>query len=382
MGSMNGIWQRLAVAGAAAVLLMSGINMQEVQAKAMVDQFDLQAHRGGRDVRPENTLIAFAYALELGVSTLEMDMQLTKDGHIVISHNPKMSWILAKGPDGQYVSKTNPPDIRLMTLAEVKQYDLGTMNPAGGDYYAGHGKTQLSVPGTKMPTLAEVFELANSYGNTKVIFNIETKSYNDPQSSEYANNPDPTVFVEKVYDVVKRYHMEDRVTLQSFDWRTLQAMKKLDPAITLVALTSEQPSWGRDGLYRQVGEPGASPWMGGLDIDDFKGNYVKAAKEIGANVISPYFKELSPELIDEAHEYGMKVVPWTVNSPQDMEMLLAMGVDGIISDKPQVLRELLIKKGIKVAEPTPAPSGMIYSTGTAVQAGVAKQLAKGGDAAH
>ncbi|EAX47284.1 glycerophosphoryl diester phosphodiesterase [Thermosinus carboxydivorans Nor1] len=367
---------------AVAVMLVSSINMPAAYAKVKLDMFDLEAHRGGRDVRPENTLISFAYALELGVTTLEMDMQMTKDGHIVISHNPKMSWILARGPNGQYVSRDNPPDIRLMTLAEIKQYDVGVMNPNGGDYYESHGRTQLAVPGTRIPTLEEVFELVNAYGNKTVLFNIETKSYADPADPGYINNPDPAVFVKKVYDIIKRYHMEDRVMLQSFDWRTLKEMQKLDPNITLVALTCEQPSWGRDGLYRQVGEIGSSPWMGGLDIDDFNGDYVKAAKAIGADVISPYFKELSLELVEEAHELGMKVVPWTVNREQDMNMLIDMGVDGIITDKPHVLRSLLIKRGIKVAEPTKAPPGMIYSTGTSVVSGVSKQLAKGGDAAH
>jgi glycerophosphoryl diester phosphodiesterase len=178
MKNRNKLWTLL-VTGVAA-LLVAGMTPVDVHAKAQLDMFDLQAHRGGRDVRPENTLIAFAYAMELGVTTLEMDMQMTKDGHIVISHNPQMSWLLAKGPDGKYVAKDNPPDLRLMTLDEIKKYDVGTMNPAGGDYYDSHGRTQLSVPGTHMPTLEEVFELANNYHNKSVLFNIETKSYADP----------------------------------------------------------------------------------------------------------------------------------------------------------------------------------------------------------
>ena len=180
-------------------------------------------------------------------------------------------------------------------------------------------------------------------------------------------------------DVVKKYHMENRVTIQSFDWKTLQEVRKMDQNITIVALTSEQPSWGPGGLYRQNGVPGASPWMGGLDIDDFKGDYVKAAKAIHADVISPYWEELTPELVAEAHKLGMKVVPWTVNNEKDMEKLLAMGVDGMISDKPEVLRNLLIKKGIKVPAPTP---GMLYYTGTKMVDGTTKTLANGGDSAY
>ena len=375
-------WKRFLLTGALAAFMVAGLPATDVAAKAVVNGFDLQAHRGGRDARAENTLYAFAYAMELGVTTLEMDMQLTKDGRLVISHNPVMNWMLAKGPDGQYAPKQGAPDIRTMTLVEVQQYDLGVMNPAAGGYYDLHGKTQIATPGAQMPTLEQVFELANAYGNKKVIFNIETKSYADPEDPYYANSPDPDVFVEKVYEVVKKYNMQNRVTIQSFDWRTLKAMKAIAPELTLVALSSEQPSWGKGGMYLRIGEKAPSPHLGGLNINDFKGDYVKAAKEIGADVVSPYFKELSPDLIDEAHALGMKVVPWTVNSPKDMEMLLAMGVDGIISDQPWVLRDVLIKKGIAVPEPTLAPKGMKYSTGTAINKVEAKKAKGGADASH
>ena len=368
-------WKRFLIAGIAAVLV-SGTYMPDVSAKAVVNGFDLQAHRGGRDARPENTLAAFAYAMNLGVSTLEMDMQLTKDGYLVISHNPKLETHLAKDAHGNYVLDGQQPDMRTMTLSEIKAYDMGTMNPKAGGYYDGHGLTQLSVPGTRVPTLDEVFELAIAYGNKDILFNIETKSYVDPTDPL---NPSPKFFVQKVMDVVKKYHMENRVTIQSFDWKTLQEVRKMDENITIVALTSEQPSWGPGGLYRQNGVPGASPWMGGLDIDDFKGDYVKAAKAIHADVISPYWEELTPELVAEAHKLGMKVVPWTVNNEKDMDKLLAMGVDGMISDKPEVLRNLLIKKGIKVPAPTP---GMLYYTGTKMVDGTTKTLANGGDSAY
>lgn len=383
MQSKKGYWKRVLAAGAATAVLTSGmsfIGMSSVQAKAVPQIFDFEAHRGGRDARPENTLISFAYAMELGVTTLEMDMQLTKDGQIVISHNPFMSHNLAKGPDGKYVVP-NQYDIRTMTLAQVKQFDIGTMNPEAGDYYDGHGKTQLSVPGTKLPTLEEVFELANAYGNDKIMFNIETKCYPDPAFPEAKSSPDPAVFVKKFYEIVKKYHMEDRVMLQSFDWRTLKEMKKLDPNITLVALTCEQPSWGRDSQCRQPYEKGASPWMAGLDIDTFKGDYIKAAKAIGADVVSPYWEELSNEMITEAHELGIKVVPWTVNSPDKMNMLLDMGVDGMISDKPWLLRKVLIDRGMAVAEPTINVNSP-YHTGTDIVTGSTKTAKKGGDSAE
>ncbi|WP_346356289.1 glycerophosphodiester phosphodiesterase [Azotosporobacter soli] len=375
-------WKKALAAGAAALVLTTGFNvvdMKAAEAKVNFELFDFEAHRGGRDARPENTLVSFAYAMELGVTTLEMDMQMTKDGQLVISHNPVLSPNLTKGPDGKYVA-ADKYDIRTMTLAEVKQFDVGTMNPAAGGYYDGHGKTQLSVPGTKIPTLEEVFELANAYGNDKVIFNIETKSYVNPDPNA-KNNADPVAFVKKVNEVVKKYGMENRVTLQSFDWRTLKEMKKINPNITLVALTCEQPSWGPDGVYRQVNQPGASPWMAGIDIDKYNGDFVKAAKECGADIVSPYWEELSNELVAEAHELGMKVVPWTVNDPKKMNMLLDMGVDGMISDKPWLMREVLIQRGIKVADPV-IKADSPYHTGTDIVSGETKVTKKGGDSAE
>ncbi|MFA6002461.1 MAG: glycerophosphodiester phosphodiesterase [Elusimicrobiota bacterium] len=351
---------------------------QAALAKAAPKLFDAEAHRGGRDARPEDTLVAFAYALELGVTTLEMDMQMTKDGRIVISHNPFMNPALAQGPDGKYV-EPDKYDIRALTLKEIQKFDVGTMNPKAGDYYEGHGKTQIAVPGTRIPTLEEVFELAKAYGNDQVFFNIETKSY--PAGPEAKNSPDPAVFVKKFHAIVDKYHMAERVFLQSFDWRTLREMKKLDPNIALVALTCEQPSWGRDGMYRQIGEPGPSPWMAGLDIDDYKGDYVKAAKAIGADIVSPYWEELSNELVSEAHTLGMKVVPWTVNNAQKMNMLLDMGVDGIISDQPARLREVLVKRGLPVAEPTVNVKSP-YHTGTAIASGDTQVNQPGGDSAE
>lgn len=383
MHSSRYFWKRLAATSLAAMALTVALpfaSLPTAAAKALPQEFDLEAHRGGRDARPENTLAAFAYALELGVTTLEMDMQMTKDGRIVISHNPVMNPTLAKDARGQYVA-ANTYDIRTMPLSQVKTFDVGTMNPAVTDYYNAHGKTQIAVPGTTMPTLEEVFELVNSYGNQSVLFNIETKSYADLTLPEAKNNPDPEKFVKAFYTIVKKYHMEDRVMLQSFDWRTLQVMHKLDPAITLVALTCEQPSWGRDGLYRQVGEPGPSPWMGGLDIDAYKGNYVKAAKAIGADVVSPYWEEVSQELVTEAHDLGLKIVPWTVNNPQKMRMLLDMGVDGMISDKPWLLRQVLIERGMTVPTPTVNEQSP-YHTGTAIAAGDSIIHKQGGDSAE
>lgn len=183
------------------------------------------------------------------------------------------------------------------------------------------------------------------------MLNIETKSYPDPVTGDaYKYNADPQKFVEVFNNTIMKHHMENRVVLQSFDWNTLRIMKQVNPNISTSALWSQQPSWGRDSENLRPYEEGASPWLGGIDIDDYKGDAVAAAHAIGADVISPYYEELSAEKVAEAHSLGMKVVPWTVNSVKDMEMLYDMGVDGIISDKPWLLRSFLEKKGAPIRE--------------------------------
>lgn len=350
---MKKLSKKLLLSGLAALTVYSGFNNIDISttyAKVNYDVFDLEAHRGGRDVRPENTLYSYAYAIELGATSIECDMQLTKDGQIVMSHNPILNSDITRDENGNYI-ENNKYDIRLMTVDELKKFDVGVMDPNCGEYYDLHGKTQFTYD-AKIPTLEELMQLIQSYGDKNIVLNIETKSYPDPASAGYKNNADPKKFVEVFNNIVKKYDMEDRVVLQSFDWQTLIEMKNLNPNISTSALWQEQPSWGRDSESLRRYEKKKSPWLGGLDIKDYQGNPVKAAHAIGADIISPYYTEISKQDVDEAHSLGMKVVPWTVNNEKDMNMLLDMGVDGIISDKPWLLKQVLEKRNIKLHTPT------------------------------
>lgn len=318
----------------------------EVAAKPDLDsKFDFEPHRGGRDARPENTLWSYAYAIEMGATSIECDMQLTADGKIVMSHNPILNHEITRDKNGNYVPD-GMYDIRTMTVEQIKQYDVSKINPET-PYYTIHGLSQVTPESAEIPTLEELLQLIKDSGKD-VYLNIETKSYPTPEEAGYKNNADPKKFVQVFYDTVKKYGMEDKVILQSFDWATLIEMKKLDANIATSALYCQQPSWGRGGEYLRPFEKEKSPWLGGLDIKDYQNNPVEAAHAIGADVVSPYYTEISKDDVDLAHKYGMKVVPWTVNNVQDMEMLYAMGVDGMISDKPWILRAFLEKKGAKL----------------------------------
>lgn len=379
---MKKLSKKLLLSGLAALTIYSGFNNIDISttyAKVNYDVFDLEAHRGGRDVRPENTLYSYAYAIELGATSIECDMQLTKDGQIVMSHNPILNSDITRDENGNYI-ENNKYDIRLMTVDELKKFDVGVMDPNCGEYYDLHGKTQFTYD-AKIPTLEELMQLIQSYGDKNIVLNIETKSYPDPASAGYKNNADPKKFVEVFNNIVKKYNMEDRVVLQSFDWQTLIEMKKLNPNISTSALWQEQPSWGRDSKSLRRYEKKKSPWLGGLDIKDYQGNPVKAAHAIGADIISPYYTEISKQDVDEAHSLGMKVVPWTVNNEKDMNMLLDMGVDGIISDKPWLLKQVLEKRNIKLHTPTVNVDSP-YHTGTNHKDTAPTKAGNGNDAAY
>ena len=304
--------------------------------------FDLQGHRGTRGLAPENSLPAFAKALSIGVSTLELDVGVTKDGHVVVIHNPRMEPEIARTPDGQWLKESGPA-INSLTLEEVKSYDIGRLNPA--TRYAKKYPDQQAIDGTRVPTLGEVFDLVIRSGNQDVRFNIETKL--NPDKPELSLPP--AEFARAVLDVVHAYKMESRVAIQSFDWRTLQEVQRIAPETTTSYLTVNQ-SWLNN---LQIGEPGSSPWMSGFDVDTYAGSAPRAIKAAGGAIWSSYHKEVDADSIKVAHDLGMQVKVWTVNEAERMEELIDMGVDGIITDYPDVLRDVLNKRNIAVPPPTP-----------------------------
>ena len=310
------------------------------------EYYDMEFHRGGRDARPENTLYSYQYAIENGATTIECDIQQTKDGQLVMSHNPVLNADLTTDANGEYV----PWDeyfIRDMTMEEVQNFNVGRMRQQG-EYYELHGRSQVTAD-THIPSLRQLFELVRDSGNEDIRMSIEAKAYADPALGPlYEKRAGIDEMLSEFLSLVKEFGLEDRVTLQSFDWAFLVRMKEMDPKIDTIALYSEQSMWGPTGdtLWADRDEP--SPWLAGLDIHDFDGDPVKAAASLGIDNVSPYWTELTKDQVEFAHEHGMRVVPWTVNDVADLEIVYGMGVDGIISDRPWVLREFLESKGEKL----------------------------------
>jgi len=304
--------------------------------------FDLQGHRGARGLAPENTLAGFARALAVGVTTLELDTGVTKDGVVVVSHDRVLNPDHTRDARGEFLAAPGPAIVDL-TWAELGAYDVGRIRP--GSELAAAFPEQQPVDGERIPRLADVFALVERSGNRDVRFNIETKI--DPAHPEQTVSP--LAFSRALAAAIQDAGMTERVTVQSFDWRTLRLLGALAPEIALVALTDQQE--GEDTI--EAGKPGASSWLGELDVDDHGGSVPKLVAALGAKTWSPHARDLTPALVIEAHSLGLAVVPWTVNDPEDMEAAIALGIDGLITDYPDRLRTVLQAKGVAVPAPTP-----------------------------
>jgi glycerophosphoryl diester phosphodiesterase len=304
--------------------------------------FDLQGHRGARGLAPENTLEGFAVALSTGVSTLELDVGMSKDGAVVAHHDIRLNPDTTRGPDGVFLSQRGPA-LRALTLAEIRRYDVGRLKP--GTSYAKSFSEQRPIDGARIPTLAAVFDLAKRTKADRVRFNIEAKM--TPTAG--ADAADPETLAAAVIQLVRDAGLAARVSVQSFDWRMLMAFRRLAPEIPRMCLTVERGA--NDNIQR--GRPGPLPWTAGLDIDDFGGSTPRLVKAAGCTGWSPLYLDLTDSTLKAAQALGLKVIPWTVNEPADMERPIAAGVDGLITDYPNRLRAVMAAK--KMPLPPPAP---------------------------
>ncbi|MBD9664874.1 glycerophosphoryl diester phosphodiesterase [Variovorax paradoxus] len=324
----------------AAALLIAGCAAILPTAK---QHFDLQAHRGGRGLAPENTLAAFSNAIDLGVSTLELDIGLTADGVVVISHDTALNADHTRDANGAWLASKTGPTLRSLTLAQLQRYDVGRLNPASS--YGKQFALQLPRDGERIPTLAALFEQVRARGAAAatVRFNIETKI--DPTKPDETAAPEP--MVRALLAEIDKAQMGGRVTVQSFDWRTLALVGQLAPQLPRAYLSS--PRTLKD-----------SRWTAGLDAAQFASTpqLVKAAAgTAGGPVIwSPAYNDLTRPAIKEAQGLGLKVLPWTVNQRADMLRLMDWGVDGIITDYPDVLRDLMRERGLSLPPPGKASS--------------------------
>ncbi len=297
-----------------------------------VARVEVQGHRGASGLAPENTLPAFARALDLKVDTLELDVGITRDGVVVVNHDLTLNPDIVRAPDGKWL-ETRSPAINALAYGDLMRYDVGRLKP--GSTYAQSYPAQVPVDGTTIPRLSDVFELVRDAGDRNVRFNIETKL--SPRLPGETFAPEP--FARAVIAEIRRYGMARRSSIQSFDWRTLQVVQRVAPEIETVYLTAQRPNFDTvsDGA-----------WTAGFSLREH-GSVPKLVKAAGGRVWSPNYLDLDAAKLAEARALGMRVVVWTVNEPEQISRMLALGVDGIISDRPDLVLEALTR-------PAPVPA--------------------------
>lgn len=297
--------------------------------------FDLQGHRGARGLLPENTLPGFEAALAIGVTTLELDVGLTKDGVLVVHHDRNLNPDRTRGADGAWL-RSEGPSLRSLTLAALGSYDVGRIKPDSD--YAERYSTQQGLDGVTVPALVDVLARGDALSAGRMRYNIEIKtSPLDPEETA-----EPETFAAALAGTIRAAGAENRATVQSFDWRGLVALKEVAPEIATAFLTAQQ-TW-LDNV--RMGQIGTSPWTAGLDLDGEGLSVPQAIDRFGGSIWSPYFRDLNADRLAEAQGLGIKVIVWTVNEPADMAALIDLGIDGIITDYPDRLRRVMAEKGL------------------------------------
>ncbi|MEM9834730.1 MAG: glycerophosphodiester phosphodiesterase, partial [Bacteroidota bacterium] len=279
-----------------------------VQVATAQSALDIQGHRGCRGLLPENTIPAFIKAVELGVTTLELDIVVSQDQQLVVSHEPFLSHTICKTPDGEPISEAEEKNYNLyqMSYQEISQCDCGSQP------HPQFPEQENFV--VHKPLLGEVIDTVEKFIEDRnlspVSYNIETKS--DP-TGDNIFHPEPDGFVDLLLSVTLEKGVEDRVTIQSFDVRTLQQVRRKDPNLGLALLVEN-----RDSAEKNLEDLGFTP-----------------------EIYSPHFQLVDKALISFAQQKGMRVIPWTVNNSKDIQQMIDLKVDGIISDYPNRVIELV-----------------------------------------
>lgn len=322
------------------LLLLAGLGLPAgALAQPAERTIDVQGHRGARALAPENTLASFALALRLGVSTLELDIAITRDGVLVISHDPTLNPDITRGPDGSFLASRGPA-IASLSFEELGRYDVGRIKP--GTAYAKLFPEQRPADGARIPRLSDLFEMVKKSGNEQVRFAIETKV--SPLAPQLTSSPE--VMARAVVAAVREAKLASRSAILSFDWRVLKTVQQEAPDIPTVYLSMQQR--GFDNIGDSQSEPSA--WTAGLRYRDH-GSVPRMIKAAGGHSWSAFHRDLSAAKVKEAQDLGLKVLAWTVNEASDIAGMLDLGVDGIVSDRPDRVHEALGRKGLKPLPP-------------------------------
>lgn len=291
---------------------------------------EVYAHRGLAAYWPENTLVSFEKSLELGVDALDIDVALTKDNIVVGSHDPFLNKNLTRDKNGHWL-KNNKNLIRNYTFKDLQQFDVGAIKRSST--YRLQFAKQKELNNIKIPSLAQVIELIKSKAKKETKLQIEIKTHPIKDSDQYIET-----FVESIISTLNKHNFIEKAELQSYDWRTLVYAKKIEPKAILSFITEQSLS---RNVFSTRSMPAGKGWTAGYHLKNYDNSIIKTLVAAGANNWCPFYKNVTKELVKQAHENNIRVIPWTADSKSDMKKLISMGVDGIITNKADVLLQIL-----------------------------------------
>ncbi|MDE1906577.1 MAG: glycerophosphodiester phosphodiesterase [Rhodospirillales bacterium] len=284
-------------------------------------------HRGARGLVPENTLAGFALAEKLNLTGVELDIAVTADGFPVAHHDPQLNPDIACDNSGAYVGG-DAPLISALTFQQISAYDVGRLR--AGSAYAKRFAEQAPVEGARIPALDDVLA-----ASTALDFLIEIKTYPDQPEATLA----PKFLVAEVVRVLRGANRIGNAMLLAFDWRVLEEAAMLEPALPRCCLTAPETVANAD------------VWFGKTSLAAFGGSLPRAVASTGAMAWAPFHERLQAAEMDEAQRLGLAVIPWTVNEADDIHRMIDLGVDGIISDRPDRVKDILTERRIEMAPP-------------------------------
>jgi glycerophosphoryl diester phosphodiesterase len=304
------------------------------------------AHRGGAALWPENSLGAFRNAVALGADGAELDVQLSRDGEVIVFHDYRLKAEICRDGEGRWLSRPTPR-IKDLGFAELRSYDIGRADPAS-DYARDHSDL-LPMDGERIPLLSEVIAIAKMASKPFTLF-VELKT----SFAERAISAAPEALAEATVDVLKVHGYLQHAIFVGFDWPGLLHVKKIAPDARCWFTTLDQ-SWFGEGVPPPESDPpaapaleamrywakeGISPWAGGYDAVKYGGSILRAIKAAGGDGWFPTYTDATEAAVAQARALGLKVGAWTVDEPKDMRALAAR-LDAICTDRPDILRGIL-----------------------------------------
>ena len=303
-------------------------------------KLEVYAHRGARCYAPENTIPGYATGLAIGTDWVDMDIVMSNDREVIVSHDIRLNPDIVRGVDGKFITERKL--VKSLSLEEIKQFDVGRLDTASA--YSKFFPAQIGMDGVTMPTLREVIRYVITKTNNKVGFQIEFKT--DPEHPDWTYTP--VEFAEALYKILKEENIINNCEIQSFDWRCLYELQKLDHQVKTAYLTEWDNEPGCPYSFFDPDPAKAGLWTGGVLVKDHKNSIPQMVKDMGGKCWEPKDVELTKATLDEAHELGLKVVVWTwpehsgtVFNADLVSKLISWGVDGIITDDPGMLISML-----------------------------------------